>query len=148
MKRFIKLGIMTLTLTLLLLPAGTKASEMNKTVKAELRAIEKIFVMMPQAAIDKREASGTMCMNVGFGRGGHMTHFSTNPESSTNDIIDFIDARPLIEAGLDGTKLPRLPKKAGTLTPGKWYFHPAGVLEPFHNSSFPMPILVKAVDVK
>ena len=122
--------------------------ETTDLIEAELEAIEKIFRMKPGYAIDTRVVSKTLCMNAEFGRGGHMTHFSLDPENSTNDIIDFIDARPLIKAGLDGEKFPTLPEKAGTLTPGKWYFLPEGEEEPYHGRSFGFPIIVKAVDVR
>lgn len=135
-------------LTVSFAAAPAQAGELTGTAKKELEAIKKIFEIEPRFAIDKTEASGTYCMNVGFGRGGHMTHYSTTPKTSINDIIDFIDARPLIEAGLVASKLPAPPKEAGNLKPGQWYFLAAGAHEPFHGHKFPMPLLIKAADVK
>ena len=128
-------------------PVLSFSEELKGTAAEELKAIKRIFEINPGFAIDTTRQSGTYCMNVGFGRGGHMTHYSTTPLETTNDIIDFIDARPLIAAGLDGTKFPKLPKEAGKLTPGQWYFLPEGEFEPYHGRAFPIPMIIKAVDV-
>ncbi len=73
-----------------------------------------------------------------------MTHYAIDPAKSQEDVIDFVDARPLIAAGANFDGLPKMPGKLGSMTPNQWYFLPAGQFEPHHGTKLPFPLLVRA----
>ena len=77
-----------------------------------------------------------------------MTHYATDPTKTREDVIDFVNAKSLIEAGLNPEKLPRLPTTLGSMAPNQWYFLPAGEYDPHHGRSFSYPIIVKASNIK
>ena len=102
----------------------------------------------PGIVIDLKEKSGEYCLNYGFGKGGVMVHYAIDPEKTSEDTIEFVDARPLIEAGLDVTTLQRHDGKLGTMLPNTWYYLPAGELEPHHGAKMPFPILLRASNLE
>ena len=117
-------------------------------VAAEISAFANLLAHRPDAAIDLSGVSGEYCFKVDIGKGGHMTHYAIDPAVTEEDVIDFVNAAPLIEAGLDVEKLPRHSGKLGTMTPNQWYFLPKGTFEPHHGIRFPFPVILKAVNVK
>jgi len=125
--------------------AGEK--DQASIVAAELRTIANQLSLRPETAIDLSEISGEYCFNVNLERGGHMTHYAINPLSTSEDIIDFINAEPLLKAGIVLDNIPRFPGKPGSMVPNQWYFIPEGVFEPHHGITFPFPLLIKAVDL-
>jgi hypothetical protein len=102
----------------------------------------------PGIVIDFTEKSGEYCLNYGFGKGGVMVHYAEDPAKTTEDTIEFVDARPLIEARMDVAKLPLHDGQLGTMRPNTWYYLPAGELEPHHGAKMPFPILMRASNLQ
>ena len=123
------------------------AKKQAALVGAELSVIAKHLQTRPKTAIDFSEVSGEYCFNVGLGKGGHMTHYAIDPAGTTEDVIDFVNAKPLIEAGINVTDLPRFPGGLGSMKPNQWYFLPAGDFEPHHGKKMPIPLLIKATNL-
>ena len=117
-------------------------------VGAELSTIAKHLQIRPQTAIDFTHVSGEYCFETGLGRGAHMTHYAVDPSSTQEDIIDFVNAQPLIEAGVNVDSLPKFPGGLGTMEPNTWYFLAAGEHEPHHGTEFPMPLLIRATNLE
>lgn len=113
-------------------------------VGGELSAIAKHLQTRPQTAIDFSSVSGEYCFDVGLGKGAHMTHYAIDPAGTSEDVIDFVNAKPLIEAGINVADLPRFPGRLGSMKPDQWYFLPAQEFEPHHGKKFPIPLLIKA----
>lgn len=63
-------------------------------------------------------------------------------------LCSFVNAEPLIRAGVKLDVMPRFPGKLGSMTPNQWYLLPAGELEPHHGITFPFPLLIRAVNLK
>ena len=117
-------------------------------VAAELSTIANQLALRPETALDLSKVSGEYCFNVNLGEGGHMTHYAIDPEVTTEDVIDFVNAAPLVEAGVQVDMLARFPGKLSSMAPQTWYFLPAGEFEPHHGTRFPFPLLIKAVNLK
>ena len=113
-------------------------------VGAELSTIAKHLQTRPKTAIDFSKVSGEYCFNAGLGKGGLMTHYAIDPAGTSEDVIDFVNAKPLVEARINVGDLPRFPGKLGGMTPNQWYFLPAGEFEPHHGKKFPIPMLIRA----
>ena len=124
---------------------GTRQAEI---VAGELATIAKQLSLRPETAIDLTKVSGEYCFNAGFGSGGHMTHYATDPTKTKEDIVDFVNAEPLIKAGINVATLPKFPGGLNSMTPGQWYFLAAGEPEPHHGTQFPFPILIRATNIK
>ena len=127
------------------------AEEANKQaaiVGAELSTIANQLALRPETALDFSKVSGEYCFDVKLGEGGHMTHYAIDPTKTQEDVIDFVNAEPLIKAGVKLDSLPRFPGGSRSMTPNQWYFLPAGELEPHHGIKFPFPILIKANNLK
>ncbi len=125
-------------------PRGT-----GDVVAGELTAIANQLALKPNTAVDFTHVSGEYCFSAGVGKGGHMTHYATDPTKTQEDVIDFVNAQPLVEAGvLNVEKLPRFPGTLGSMTPKKWYYLPAGEQDPHHGRTWPFPMLVKASNIK
>ncbi len=114
------------------------------TIAGQLSAISKHFQTRPKTAIDFSKVSGEYCYNAGLGKSGHMTHFAIDPAGTSEDVIGFVNAKPLLAAGINVDSLPRFPGKLDTMTPNQWYFLPAKEFEPHHGKKFPFPLLIKA----
>ncbi len=117
-------------------------------VGAEIATIAMHLQVRPRTAIDFSQVSGEYCFNVGLGHGGHMTHYAIDPAGTQEDVIDFVNAASLLEAGVKSDKLPRFPGALGGMTPNQWYFLPAGEFEPHHGMAFPIPLLIKASNLE
>lgn len=113
-------------------PIGT-----GDVVAGELAAIANQLALKPRAALDFTHVSGEYCFSAGIGKGGQMTHFATDPTNTQEDVIDFVNAKSLIEAGLSVASLPRLPNTLGSMTPNQWYYLPAGEHDPHHGRTCP-----------
>jgi len=114
------------------------------TAKGEILAIAKILRANPEIAVDQTAASSEYCFNSGLGT---MVHFTTQPESTPEDIVYEFDVSGLIAAGLDPARLQPLPER-GRMTPGVWYFLPKGQQDPHHAHAMANPTIAIAVNVK
>ena len=131
-----------------LMPITTvMARNQASIVAGELSAIANILSQRPKTAIDLTKVSGEYCFNVDMGKGGHMTHYAVDPPSTKEDIIDFVDARPLEKAGAKFTDLPPFPGQLNSMNPGQWYYLAPGSFEPHHGTKFRFPILIKATSL-
>lgn len=128
--------------------AAAGEAKQAKIVGAELSAIANQLSLRPESALDFSDVSGEYCFDVSIGKGGHMTHYAIDPTKTREDVIDFVNAKPLIEAGVNVDALPRFPGGLGTMTPNRWYFLPAGEFEPHHGMEFPFPLLIRASDLE
>ncbi|MFQ5328872.1 MAG: hypothetical protein ACE5D4_02660 [Thermodesulfobacteriota bacterium] len=149
--RAVHLAVIVMGIILPLLNSTTALAgrgDQAATVAAEVSAFANLLDKRPQTAIDLSGVSGAYCFQVNLGKGGHMTHYAIDPAKSKEDVIDFVNAAPLIEAGLDPKKLPRHSGTLGTMEPNQWYYLPKGEFEPHHGVRFPFPVLIKAVDIK
>jgi hypothetical protein len=113
-------------------------------VGGELATLANQLHLRPETALDFTKVSGEYCFDVRLGEGGHMTHYATDPTKTQEAVIDFVNAAPLLKAGVKLDSLPRFPSRVGSMTPNQWYFLPAGELEPHHGIRFPFPLLIKA----
>jgi hypothetical protein len=103
--------------------------------------------MHPKTALDLSQVSNEYCINAKLGKGGMMLHFAIDPETTTEDVVSFYNAAPLVKAGLKGETLSQFCGKLGCMEPNTWYFVPAGTYEPHHGVKFPFPLIVKAMDI-
>ncbi len=125
-----------------------EAHRQAAVVAAELGTIARHLQAQPAMALDFSQVSGEYCFNTWKAGGGHMTHYAIDPSGTREDVIDFVIADSLIEAGVDVTTLPRFPGELGAMEPNKWYFLPAGELEPHHGKRFPVALLIRASDIQ
>jgi hypothetical protein len=148
------IGTVLVTVAVLLAGVGSgpssaaEPSPQAAIVAGELSTIANQFALRPDLAIDLTKVSGEYCFNAGLGAGGHMTHYATDPTRTREDVVDFVNAEPLIAAGINVATLPRFPGGLNSMTPGQWYFLPAGDLEPHHGTKFPFPLLIRATDLR
>jgi hypothetical protein len=146
------IGTVLVTILIILGGVGTASSPAADSqagiVAGELSTIANQLSLRPDLAIDFTKVSGEYCFNAGLGAGGHMTHYATDPTRTQEDVIDFVNAEPLVKAGVDVANLPRFPGGLNSMTSGQWYFLPAGELEPHHGTKFPFPLLIRATNIK
>jgi len=114
------------------------------TSKGEILAVARILRANPEMAIDRTAASGEYCFKSGLGT---MVHFSAHPERTSEGVLYEFDAAGLIAAGLDPARMKHLPE-LGRMTPGVWYFLPAGEPDPHHAHAMPAPTIAIAVKVE
>lgn len=125
-------------------PRGT-----GDVVAGELTTIANQLALKPDTAVDFTPVSGEYCFSAGTKKGGHMTHYATDPARTQEDVIDFVNAQPLVAAGVvDIEKLPRFPGTLGSMTPNQWYYLPAGEHDPHHGKSWPFPMMIRASNIK
>ncbi len=117
-------------------------------VAGELTTIANQLALNPNTAVDFTHVSGEYCFSAGVGKGGYMSHFATDPTKTQEDVLDFVNAKSLIEIGLNVEKLPRLPRTLGSMTPNQWYFLPVGEYDSHHGRTWSFPMLIKASNVK
>jgi len=138
--------------------AGTEADKQEAAKKqaalvgAEISAFANQLSLRPETAVDFANVSGEYCFYSGTdkvsGWDKHHTHYAIDPGKTHEDVIDFVDARPLLEAGVKLDDLPRLPAELGKMKPGQWYIRPAGEHDPHHGKGWDYPELVRASDLK
>jgi len=114
------------------------------TSKSEILAIARILRANPEMAIDRTAASGEYCFK---SSPGTMVHFAAQPERTSEGVLYEFDASGLIAAGLDPARMRQVPD-LGRMTPGVWYFLPAGQRDPHHAHAMPGPTIAIAVSVK
>jgi len=129
------------------MPTAEAARDQASIVAAEISAFSNLLSLRPETAIDLSKVSGAYCFNVDLEDGGKMTHYAINPSASREDVVDFINAEPLINAGLKLNQLQRFSGKLGSMKPKQWYFLPAGAYEPHHGVRFSFPVLMRAVNI-
>lgn len=123
-----------------------KAEKQASIVSAELRTIANQFSLRPNIPKDFSEVSGEYCFFGGWD--GHHTHYAIDPTQTNEDIIDFVSAEAMVEAGANLDQLPEYPGILGEMTPGQWYLMKAGTFEPHHGKTPPVALLIRAVDIK
>lgn len=124
------------------------AAPADNAAKAQ-SAIGNYIETHPEMIIDFSKVSGEMCVNTWKVKGGHMAHYAIDPSKTTEDIIDFVKVQTFIDAGIDVTKLPRMPEKLGAMKSGQWYYLPKGAAEPHHGKkAFPLALMIRATDIQ
>ena len=124
------------------------ANQQASKVAGELGTIASYLQNHPEMALDFTQVSGEYCLNTWKAGGEHMSHFAVDPSKSQEDVIEFVKAGSLTEAGVDVTGLPRMPGKLGAMETGKWYYLPAGEIEPHHGGKFKAPLLIRASNLE
>ena len=127
--------------------AGGEKTQGAKVAEG-LAAIANQMAMRPHTVIDFTHVSGEICFNYDLMSGAHMTHFATDSKSTKEDVIDFVNAKAMIAAGVNLERLPKFPGKLGAMKHGQWYFLAAGELEPHHGIKFPIPLMMRATNVQ
>lgn len=127
--------------------AGGEKTQGAKVAKG-VAAVANQLAIRPQTIIDFTAVSGEICFNHGLGKGANMTHFAIDPTRNQEDVIDFVNAKPLIAAGVNVDKLPLHPGTLGSMKPGQWYFLPAGQFEPHHGKKLPIPLMIRASNLE
>ncbi len=122
------------------------AMKQGAIVGAEISAIANQLSLHPATAKDFSKVSGEYCFFGGWD--GHHTHYAIDPTKTQEDVIDFVEAAPMIKAGLNVKDLPKYPGKLGKMTPGQWYYSPAKGFEPHHGKNPPVALLIRAVNIK
>jgi hypothetical protein len=117
---------------------------LDGVLKEEILAIARLLRAKPAMAIDRTKESGEYCLKSGLGT---MTHYASDPLKTREDIVYEFAAAPLVTAGLDLQRLPRLPALGG-MEPGRWYYLPEGQVDPHHQHTMPGATLLIAVDVR
>ncbi|MFQ5772903.1 MAG: hypothetical protein ACE5GS_00145 [Kiloniellaceae bacterium] len=115
-------------------------------VGAEIGTIANQLSIRPKAAIDFSEVSGEYCFFTGWD--AHHTHYAIDPTGTQEDLIDFVDARPLLEQGIDVSALPAQPAELGKMTPKQWYYLAPGNKDPHHGKTYDFPVLMRASDLQ
>lgn len=136
-------------LSVMVLPNGLSAEEKKDqatVIGAEISTVANHLSLRPKTALDFTKASGEYCYFMGWD--SHHTHYAVDPSTTQEDTLDFVDARPLLKAGMNFDNFPRLPKQLGKMTPHQWYYLAAGEIDPHHGTKWDFPILVRASDIK
>ncbi len=124
------------------------AHEQASKVAGELGTIAGYLQSHPEMALDFTQVSGEYCLNTWKAGGAHMSHFAVDPSKNQEDVIEFVKAGSLTDAGIDVTGLPRMSGKLGAMETGKWYYLPAGEFEPHHGGKFDVPLLIRASNLE
>ncbi|MBL4851638.1 MAG: hypothetical protein JKY90_05080 [Gammaproteobacteria bacterium] len=131
-------------LTILLIATPLYADKQASIATAELSTIANHLAHRPHAAIDFRDVSGEFCFDVDMKNGGHMTHYAVDPESTEEDVIDFVNAKQLVDSGMDVASLPAFPGQLGTMEQNTWYYLAPGKLDPHHGVKWDFPVMLRA----
>ena len=124
------------------------AHEQASKVAGELGTIAGYLQSHPEMALDFTQVSGEYCLNTWKAGGAHMSHFAVDPSKTQEDVIEFVKASSLTDAGIDVMGLPRMPGKLGAMETGKWYYLPADEFEPHHGGNFGVPLLIRASNLE
>ncbi|MDH3689693.1 MAG: hypothetical protein OEU36_09480 [Gammaproteobacteria bacterium] len=116
-------------------------------VDGQIDTITQMLQTHPEMVIDLTAKSGEYCLNTWKVGGGHMTHYATDPSSTTEDVIDFVKADSFT-GNMDLDNLPQLPAELGDMEPNKWYYLPTGSYDPHHQTKFPFPLLIRSTNVQ
>ncbi len=126
--------------------ADQPKKEQASIVGAELSTIANQLSMRPKTALDFSKVSGQYCYFMGWDK--HHTHYAIDPSKGPEDMIDFVDARPLLKIGVNLQAVPLFPGKPGDMSPGQWYFLPAGKRDPYHGKAWDFPLLLRSTDIE
>ncbi len=122
--------------------------KLKGVARKEINAIANLFAPSSKlAAIDIRKASGEFCMLETVTK-HNMTHFSSNPENTHEDIVYYLNPKTFIENGLDVNKLPRQPEELGKMIPMQWYYYDGTYVEPHQGTRMNKEFVIMTVDVK
>lgn len=144
-KAVIALSVLSLSI---MIANPVMAKNQASIATAEISAIANHLAHNPNAAIDFREVSGEMCFDVNMKNGGHMTHYAVDPTSTTEDVIDFVNAKQLVKSGMDVSVLPEFPGELGSMEDNTWYYLAAGELDPHHGVKWDFPVMLRASNHK
>ncbi len=122
--------------------AKQAAKKKAALVAAEISTIANQLSLRPGTAIDFSKVSGQYCFFLGWDK--HHTHYAIDPTTAHEDTVDFVDARPLLEAGVKLSDLPTMPEELGKMTPGQWYYLDSGKLDPHHGEKWDFPMMLRA----
>lgn len=115
-------------------------------VGAEISTIAKQLSLRPKTALDFSKVSGEYCFFMGWD--SNHTHYAIDPSKTPEDTIDFVDARPLLEAGVELKGLPPAPGELGKMIPKQWYFLAAGELDLHHGERWEFPLMIRASNIE
>jgi hypothetical protein len=99
------------------------------------------------AAIDITKASGEYCMLETVTK-HNMTHFSSHPEKTHEDIVYYLNPKTFIENGLDVSKLPKQPTELGKMVPLQWYYYDGTYVEPHQGTRMNKEFVIMTINVK
>jgi hypothetical protein len=118
---------------------------LSGTARDEALAFARVLRHQPAMAIDFTHLDTPQhCFNTG----GDMLHVTDDP-SARVPLAYLHPAKPLVDAGLDVTKLRVEPETSAELEGETWYYYPAGGrTEPFHGKALGMPMIVRTVGTK
>ena len=118
------------------------------SARAEVNAVANL--LLPGSglmAIDLSQKTNQFCMLDGVSQ-RNMVHFSHTPESTSEDVLYFLNPETFLANGLDAKKLPSLPSELGKMLPHQWYYYDGTYTEPHHGRTLGVDFLVMAIDVK
>ena len=118
------------------------------SARAEVNAVANL--LLPGSglmAIDLSQKTNQFCMLDGVSQ-RNMVHFSHTPESTSEDVLYFLNPETFLANGLDAKKLPPLPSELGKMLPHQWYYYDGTYTEPHHGRTLGVDFLVMAIDVK
>lgn len=122
--------------------------KLQGTARKEINAIANLFSPGSKiAAIDITKASGEYCMLETVTK-RNMTHFSSTPEKTHEDIVYYLNPSELIKNGLDINKLPKQPRELGKMVPMQWYYYDGTYVEPHQGTRMNKEFIIMTVDVK
>ena len=122
--------------------------KLKGAARKEINAIANLFSPDSKlAAIDIRKSSGEFCMLETVTK-HNMTHFSSHPESTHEDIVYYLNPKTFIENGLDVNKLPRQPEELGKMVPMQWYYYDGTYVEPHQGTRMNKEFVIMTVNVK
>lgn len=116
--------------------------------RAEVNAVANL--LLPGSglmAIDLSHKTNQFCMLDGVSQ-RNMVHFSQTPESTSEDVLYFLNPETFLANGLNAKKLPALPSELGKMVSHQWYYYDGTYTEPHHGRTLGVDFLVMAIDVK
>jgi hypothetical protein len=127
-------------------PVCSAVKALQGPARDELLSIARLLAIRPAMAIDFSTTTGEYCLNTG---GAVMTHFAARPDESSEDIVYFLDAAPLVAHGLRLKDFPPLDPEASRREPNVWYRYEGQGVEPHHGAEMQgRTWLVLAIDVR
>jgi len=143
-------GVSTLVVGLALSQSAMAqdTNQQGAKVAGELGTIASYLQSHPEMALDFTHVSGEYCLNTWKAGGAHMSHYAVDPSKTQEDVIEFVKASSMTNAGVDVTGLPRMPSELGAMEPGKWYYLPAEEFEPHHGAKMGVPLLIRASNLE
>ena len=118
---------------------------LSGTARDELLSFARLLKKQPSMALDFTHLDEPQhCLSTG----GDMLHVAADASAKV-PLAYFHAAKPLVDAGLDVTKLPVEPETASAIEPDRWYYYPAsGRTEPFHGKALGAPMIIRTIGAK